>query len=74
MDNKTHKKVIQEKAKLYEKFSKKRNAFNETAYKAYKSLFEAIKHKSKQNPLLTKDTPIQVWHKEKMDYYERNNW
>ena len=28
---------------------KKRNAFNETAYKAYKRLFEGIKRKSKKN-------------------------
>ena len=36
---------------------------NETAYKGYKSLFEAIKCKSK-NPLpLTKDTGIQIWYK-----------
>ena len=28
---------------------KKRNAFNETAYKTYKKLFEAIKRKSKKN-------------------------
>ena len=39
---------------------KKRNAFNETTYKAYKSLFEAIKCKSKKKTLLTKDTPIQI--------------
>ena len=36
------------KQKLYEKFLKKRNAFNETAYKAYKSLFEAIKREPKK--------------------------
>ena len=30
------------KEKLYEKFLKKQNAFNETDYKACKSLFEAI--------------------------------
>ena len=24
--------------------------------------------------LLTKDTPIQIWHEEKIEYYERNNW
>ena len=27
-----------------------------------------------KKPLLTKDTPIQIWLKEKMDRYERNNW
>ena len=43
----TKKKSYKRKQKLYEEFLKKRNAFNETAYKAYKSLFEAIKHKSK---------------------------
>ena len=29
----------------------------------HKNLFEAIKRKSKKT-LLTKDTPIQIWHKE----------
>ena len=43
MDNKSHKKVIQKKAKIIRKIIfKKRNAFNETAYYTYKSLFEAI--------------------------------
>ena len=42
------KKSSKRKQKLYEKFLKKRNAFNETAYKAYKSLFGAIKRKSKK--------------------------
>ena len=39
---------------------KKRNAFNETAYKAYKNLFEAISVSPKKTPPLTKDTPIQI--------------
>ena len=43
------KKSSKRKQKLYEKFLKKRSAFHETAYKAYKSLFEAIKRKSKKN-------------------------
>ena len=43
------KKSPKRKQKLYEKFLKKRNAFDETAYKAYKSLFEAIIRKSKKN-------------------------
>ena len=43
------KKSSKRKQKLYEKFLKKRNAFNETAYKTYKNLFEAIKRKSKKN-------------------------
>ena len=43
------KKSSKRKQKLYEKFLKKRNTFNETAYTAYKSLFEAIKRKSKRN-------------------------
>ena len=42
------KKSSKRKQKLYEKFLKKRNVFNETVYKAYKSLFEAIKRKSKK--------------------------
>ena len=37
------KKSSKRKQKLYEKFLKKGNAFNETAYKTYKNLFEAIK-------------------------------
>ena len=40
------KKSSKRKQKLYEKFLKKRNAFNETAYKVY---IEAIKRKSKKN-------------------------
>ena len=43
------KKSSKSKQKLYEKFLKKRNAFNETASKTYKNLFEAIKSKSKKN-------------------------
>ena len=58
------------KEKLYEQFLKKRTVFNEIAYKANKSLFEAIKRKSKK-ALLTKDIPIQTWRKEKMDCYEK---
>ena len=54
------KKSSKRKQKLYEKFLKKRNAFNETAYKTYKNLFEAVKRKSKKKSLLTKDTPIQT--------------
>ena len=34
------KKSSERKQKLYEKFLKKRNAFNETAYRPYQSLFE----------------------------------
>ena len=43
------KKSSKKKQELYEKFLKKRNAFNETAYKTCKSLFDAIKRKSKRN-------------------------
>ena len=43
------KKSSKRKQKLYEKFLKKRNAFNETAYKTFKNLFEAVKRKSKKN-------------------------
>ena len=35
--------------KLYEKFVKKRSPRNENIYKAYKSLFESLKKKSKKN-------------------------
>ena len=38
----------------------KRNAFNETAYKPYKSLFAPIKDNSKNTTLLIRDTPIQI--------------
>ena len=34
--------------KLYEKFFKKRTTRNESIYKAYKSLFESLKRKSKK--------------------------
>ena len=40
------KKSSKRKQKLYEKFLKKRNAFNETFYKSYTNLFEAIKRNS----------------------------
>ena len=43
------KKSSKGKQKLYEKFLKKQNVFIETAYKVYKTLFEAIKRKSKKN-------------------------
>ena len=36
------------KQKLYEKFLKKRTSRNESIYKAYKSLFESLKKKSKK--------------------------
>ena len=36
------------KQKLYEKFLKKRTTRNESIYKAYKSLFESLKRKSKK--------------------------
>ena len=42
------KKSSKKKQKLYEKFLKKRNDFNEKAYKVYKSLFQGIKRKSKK--------------------------
>ena len=42
------------KQKLREEFLKKRNAFNGATYKAYKSLFEAIKRKSKKKNTIHK--------------------
>ena len=42
-------KLSQRKQKLYEKFVKKRSPRNENIYKAYKSLFESLKKKSKKN-------------------------
>ena len=50
---------FERKQKLYEKFSKKRNAFNETAFKTYKSLFEAIKRQSKK-PHYSQNNSIQI--------------
>ena len=41
------------KQKLYEKFLKKRSPPNENIYKAYKSLFESLKKKSKK--IITQD-------------------
>ena len=67
------KKSSKRKQKLYEKFLKKRNAFNETAYKTYKNLFEAIKRKSKKNHYSQKILQFKYDIK-KMDCYERNNW
>ena len=42
-------KSFKRKQKLYEKFVKKRSPRNENIYKAYKSLFEGLKKKSKKN-------------------------
>ena len=67
------KKSSKRKQKISEKFLKKLNAFNETAYKAYKSLFEAIKRKSKKNHYSQKILQFKYDIK-KMDCYERNNW
>ena len=50
------KKSSKRKQKLYGKFLKKGNAFNETAYKTYKNLFKGIKRRSKKT-LPTKGTP-----------------
>ena len=41
-------KSSKQKQKLYEKFSKHRPLINEANYKAYKNLFETMKHKSKK--------------------------
>ena len=54
------KKLSKRKQKLYEKFLKKRNAFNETAYKTYKNLFETIKRKSKKITTQSQKIPIQM--------------
>ena len=42
-------KLSKRKQKLYKKFMKKRSPRNENIYKAYKSLFESLKKKSKRN-------------------------
>ena len=42
-------KLSKRKQKLYGKFVKKRSPRNENIYKAYKSLFESLKKKSKRN-------------------------
>ena len=41
-------KIFKEKAKLYDKFLKKKTFSNEKIYKTYKNLFEIIKFKSKK--------------------------
>ena len=41
-------KSSKQKQKLYEKLLKKRTSRNESIYKAYKSLFESLKKKSKK--------------------------
>ena len=46
---KCHLKPSKQKQKLYEKFVKKRSPRNQNIYKAYKSLFESLKKKSKKN-------------------------
>ena len=43
------KKSSKRKQRLYNKFLKNRNEYNETEYKNYKKLFEAIKKRSKKN-------------------------
>ena len=47
------KSLSKRKQKLYEKFEKKRSPRNENIYKAYKSLFESLKKKSKN--IITQD-------------------
>ena len=42
------KKFSERKQRLYEKFVKNRNKTNETAYKNYKSLFEAVNEQSEK--------------------------
>ena len=49
MDNKGHKKVLQEEAKAIRKILEKRTKQSETEYKVYKNIFESIKHKSKKS-------------------------
>ena len=66
------KKSSKRNQKIYKKFFKKSNAFNETAYKAYKSLFEAIKGKSKKNHYSQNILQFKYDIK-KIDCYERNN-
>ena len=41
-------KLSKRKQKLHQKFLKKRTLRNESIYKAYKSLFESLKKKSKK--------------------------
>ena len=41
-------KLSKRNKKLYEKLSKKRTPRNESIYKAYKSLFQSLKKKSKE--------------------------
>ena len=48
------------KQKLNEKFLKKRNAFNETAYKTYKNYLRQLSVGSPKKSLFAKDTPIQI--------------
>ena len=64
---------MRKKAKIVWKILEKRNAFNETAYKTYKNLFETIKRKYKKNTPHKRYSSSNM-HKEKMDCYERNNW
>ena len=47
MDNKGHKKVLQEEAKTMRKFFETKQS--EAEYKVYKNMFESIKYKSKKN-------------------------
>ena len=49
MDDKGHKKILQEKENLYERFLKKRTKHIENEYKVYKIMFELLKHKSKKS-------------------------
>ena len=56
MDNKGHKKVLEEEAKTIQKIFEKKNETEQDWVKVYKNMFESIKHKSKkQKPIEHKD-------------------
>ena len=70
MDNKGHKKVLEEEAKTIQKIFEKKNETEQDWVKVYKNMFESIKHKSKkQKPIEYKDNAK----KKKMECYERTD-
>ena len=72
MDNKGHKKVLQEEAKTIQKIFEKRTKQSETEYKVYKNMFESIKDKSKKTYYSQKIIEYKD-NAKKMECYERTD-
>ena len=61
-------------SKLYEKYLKRRTNDNETAYKLYKTLFESIKRRSKQNYYSENLLRFKYNSKKNMGSDQRTDW